>query len=536
MSSFALSYAIDFGTTNTVITRWNEVTQQGEIINLPGFSQRLGDNPPLIPSLLYVQNASSGQVAIAKQVLDQGWDNPTDPRFFKNFKRGIGAPVQGFLPELDGCSLSLEQLGQWYLQGLIQALTEQGGEVPKSLALTVPVDSFEAYRYWLSQTCQGWGVEEIRLLDEPTAAALGYGVGDASQLLVLDFGGGTVDFSWVQLGEKGAKNRPGFLLKWGDVLSGGKAGEKSQLAKVIAKAGANLGGSDIDYWIGEYFAQTQGLTSSTWIKRLAERLKIALSHTEEATEVYFDDQLLESYEFQLRRSDLTEILNQKQFFERLAALWEQVQQTAQRQGLTPANLDAVLVVGGTSQLPMVQDWICAQFPASKIRNQQPFTAIALGALQLYQGRQVQDYLYHSYGVRYWNRRKNRHNWHPIIKSGQGYPMAKPMELTLGASLENQPSIELIVGELGSSIGATEVYFDGNQLITRVLENQEFTVQPLNDRDGARQIAQLSPPGMPGGDRLKVKFWVDDQRYLRITVEDLLQQVFLLENEVVAQLR
>jgi molecular chaperone DnaK (HSP70) len=185
---------------------------------------------------------------------------------------------------------------------------------------------------------------------------------------------------------------------------------------------------------------------------------------------------------------------------------------------------------------MVQDWISAQFPAQKIRNHQPFAAIALGALEVYQGRQVQDYLYHSYGVRYWNRRKNRHNWHPIIKSGQAYPMAEPVELTLGVSLENQPSIELIVGELGSSIGATEVYFDGNQLITRVLENQEFTVQPLNDRDGARQIAQLSPPGTPGGDRLNVKFWVDDQRYLRITVTDLLQQVILLENQVVAQLR
>ena len=240
---------------------------------------------------------------------------------------------------------------------------------------------------------------------------------------------------------------------------------------MVAKAGANLGGSDIDYWISEYFTEAQGLQVSPWIKRLAERLKIALAKAEEATEIYFDDQALESYEFQLRRSDLTEILQQRQFFERLTALWEQVQQTAQRRGLTPADLDAVLVVGGTSQLPMVQDWINAQFPAGKIRNQQPFGAIALGALQIYQGREVQDYLYHSYGVRYWNRRKNSHNWHPIIKNGQTYPMAEPIELTLGASLDNQPSIELIVGELGSSIGATEVYIDGNQLITRVLKNQ-----------------------------------------------------------------
>lgn len=536
MSGSTVSYAIDFGTTNTVITRWNEATQQGEIIDLPPFSHLQGNNPPLIPSLIYVENAASGQVAIAKQVLDQGRDNSTDTRFFKNFKRGIGASVQGFLPQLDGCDLSLEKLGQWYLQGLIKGLGEQEGETPKSLALTVPVDSFESYRHWLSQTCQGWGVEEIRLLDEPTAAALGYGVEDARQLLVLDFGGGTVDFSWVQLGANSAKPKTGFLLKWGDRLLDNQTAEKSPVVKVVAKAGTNLGGSDIDHWISEYFNQTEEIKASSWVKRLAERLKISLSQGNEATEVYFDDQNFESYELTLNRLQLTEILGQKQFFTRLTALWGQVEQTAQRQGLTPTDLDAVLVVGGTSQLPMVQDWIHAHFPPEKIHSRQPFAAIALGALQIYQGRQVQDYLYHSYGVRYWNRRKNRHNWHPIIKSGQAYPMAEPMELTLGASLENQPSIELIVGELGSSIGATEVYFDGNQLITRVLENQEFTVQPLNDRDGARQIAQLSPPGMPGGDRLKVKFWVDDQRYLRITVEDLLKQVLLLENQVVAQLK
>ncbi|AIE75090.2 MULTISPECIES: Hsp70 family protein [unclassified Synechocystis] len=531
-----MSYAIDFGTTNTVIARWNEATRQGELIDLTSLSRPLGDSGPLIPSLIYVENAALGQVAIARQVLDRGRDIPTDVRFFKNFKRGIGAVVQGFLPQLDGQTLTFEKLGQWYLEKIVQTLTEQEGKEPDCLALTVPVDSFESYRHWLSETCHSWGIEEIRLLDEPTAAALGYGVEDASQILVLDFGGGTVDFSWVQLGDGGEKSRSGFLLKWSGIITGSQAGEKSALAKVVAKAGANLGGSDIDYWISEYFTEAQGLQVSPWIKRLAERLKIALGETEEATEVYFDDQAFESYEFQLRRSDLTEILQQRQFFARLTALWEQVQRTAQRRGLTPNHLDAVLVVGGTSRLPMVQDWINAQFPASKIRNQHPFGAIALGALQIYQGRQVQDYLYHSYGVRYWNRRKNSHNWHPIIKSGQGYPMAEPIELTLGASLNNQPSIELIVGELGSSIGATEVYFDGNQLITRVLENQEFTVQPLNDRNGARQIAQLSPPGVPGGDRVKVKFWVDDQRYLRLTVEDLLQQKLLLENQAVAQLR
>jgi molecular chaperone DnaK (HSP70) len=114
-------------------------------------------------------------------------------------------------------------------------------------------------------------------------------------------------------------------------------------------------------------------------------------------------------------------------------------------------------------------------------------------------------------------------------------MVQPFELTLGASLDNQPSIELIVGELGSERGRTEVYFEGDRLMTRSLSAPASTVQSLNDREGARTIARLAPLGQPGRDRIKIKFWIDDQRFLRMTVEDLLLNTLLLNNQVVAQL-
>jgi hypothetical protein len=68
-----------------------------------------------------------------------------------------------------------------------------------------------------------------------------------------------------------------------------------------------------------------------------------------------------------------------------------------------------------------------------------------------------------------------------------------------------------------------------------LDNGKKQVQPLNDREGARTIAQLMPPGYPGSDRIKVLFQVDDQRFLRMSVEDLLTNQSLLQNQVVAQL-
>jgi molecular chaperone DnaK (HSP70) len=186
-------------------------------------------------------------------------------------------------------------------------------------------------------------------------------------------------------------------------------------------------------------------------------------------------------------------------------------------------------------MPLLQDWLLQYFTTEQIFCHNPLTAVALGSLKVLQGQQVSDYIYHSYGVRYWNRRQNCHSWHTIIKAGQPYPMTEPVELTLGASLDNQPSIELLIGELGAHSGATEVYFDGDRLSTRLVTAANPVVQTLNDGPGASTIAWLEPPGKPGGDRLKVQFWVDENRYLRLTVTDLLTEQILLNNQQVAQL-
>ncbi len=531
-----MAIAIDFGTSNTAISRWNPATQQAETVNLPDLAQSLGNSPPLVPSLLYLEDAAEGRAIAGQAVRDRGLDLANDPRFFRNFKRGIGAAVQGFLPELDGRAVSFEQLGSWFLQAVLAAIAPTATE--DSLVLTVPVDSFEAYRLWLSQACQTFPADKIRLLDEPTAAALGYGTADRDVLLVVDFGGGTVDLSLVQLNAQAApaKTKPlGFILKWGQQNLGESAAQKVQTARVLAKAGQNLGGSDLDNWLVDHFAETQGLPKTSLTARLAERLKVQLSDQTSATEVYFNDETLESYELALTRDRFNQLLDERGFFSQLDELMVQVLQRARLQGIEVANIDAVLLVGGTTQIPAVQDWVRRYFPADKIRAEQPFAAIATGALQLAQGFEVKDFLYHSYGIRYWNRREKRHSWQPLIRAGQPYPMPQPVELVLGASVENQPQIELIIGELGAETGATEVFFDGDRLVTRAVGGGDTAVQPLNDREGARALAELSPPGSPGSDRVKLQFWVDEQRYLRVNVEDLLTQRVLLEEVKVVQL-
>jgi molecular chaperone DnaK (HSP70) len=524
-----MAISIDFGTSNTVIARWNPATQQAETISLPGLSLISAVNPPLVPSLVYVHQAAPPDLTIGQAVRDRGLDVASDQRSFAGFKRGIGAKIQGFLPELDGQQITFEQVGKWFIQQVWQAVDCHD----ESLVVTVPVDSFDTYRSWLGQVCQQLAIEKVSLLDESTAAALGYGL-DQGLILVVDCGGGTIDLSLVQLVAKPSQQL-GFLLKFGNKVLD-KSAQKPQLAKVIAKAGQNLGGTDIDRWIAEYIATAQDLRVTSLILRLAEKLKIQLSSATTATEVFFDDQELETYEFQLTRAELAKILSERELFINLDELLQSLQQQIDRSSISFTDVDAVLLVGGTAQMPAIQAWIAQHFAPHQIKQFKPFEAIAHGALQITQGFEVEDFLYHSYGIRYWDRRQNRHNWHRLINAGQPYPMNKPVELMLGASQANQPSVELIIGELGTDTGGTEIYFDGDRLITRNLAAGVAAVRPLNESAAAKNIAQLNPPGFPGNDRLRVGFTIDQQRCLRLTVYDLLTSQNLVEDVVVAELR
>lgn len=534
-----MAIAIDFGTSNTLITRWNAVKKQAEVLEVNGLSQKLLNNPPLIPSQIFVADASSGEVVAGQMVGDRGLDNDqTEKRFYRNFKRGIGTQTQGFLPELDGEQISFEQLGHWYLGNIFQQLNKQEGRID-SLVMTVPVDSFETYRSWLTQVCGDFpGIEKIQLLDEPTAAALGYGAltEDLKTVLVVDFGGGTVDFSLVELDlAKGQTKPTGFILRWANQSFSESDSQKIKTAKVLAKAGKNLGGSDIDNWLFDYFAEKENLPKNPLTLRFIERLKIQMSKRSRASEAYYNAETFETIDLTLKYDEFQEILAQQGFFEQLDELMSQVIQQARRNGLNKADIGGVLLVGGTSQIPAVKTWLEGYFPTEKIKSDNPFGAIAEGALQLAQGFELKDFLYHSYGIRYWNRRNKCHDWHPIIKQGQAYPMTEPIELTLGASIEQQPSIELILGELGEQTTGTEIYFDGDRLITKSLGDNQANVTPLNDTENARTIAKLDPLGYPGSDRIQLQFLVDADRCLRVTVEDLLSNVTLLDNQKVADI-
>ncbi|NJK33777.1 MAG: Hsp70 family protein [Oscillatoriales cyanobacterium SM2_2_1] len=514
-----MHYAIDFGTSNTVVARLS-ASGQPESVALPGLSAPLSASGVLIPSCLYVVDGATAQVWCGQEVGDRGLEN--DPsRCFRGFKRGLGGPLVGFVPELDGVAVPAERLGSWFLQRIWASLQQQAPAM-SALTLTVPVDSFELYRQWLLTVTEGQNLP-VQLVDEPTAAALGYGITEGRALvLICDLGGGTADFSLVRL-EIPRRSPLQTLLRRQGVLK--------PTAQVLSKAGLVLGGIDIDQWILEFWQQHLGVPRNSLTLRLAERVKIALSSAEEANEFYFDDRTLQGYELTLGRSQLVDILTQRHFFQRLERGLHEVEQQALRQNLTWQDLDGVVLLGGTMLMPAVRDWLADHFASQKLYGDRPLEAIAHGAVQLPQWH-LTDILYHSYGVRYWDKKYQRHHWHPLIPAGQVYPLTQPIELVLGASAPDQPAIELVIGELSEQ--ELEVYWEENLVMTRPLSQQNWNGQPLNANQPA--IAQLNPLGQPGSDRLRVTLTIDANRTLRLTVTDLLTQQTLTQDRPVARLQ
>jgi molecular chaperone DnaK (HSP70) len=239
----AHKFAIDFGTTNSVAARWDSDKEDVEIINIPDISDTEDKNrPPVVPSLFYVNNATDNTFTVGQAVRNQGLTIQRDNRLFRNFKRGIVASKAPEPREIDGKKFGDLQAGEFFVKELLKKMP-YGNDDIEQLVLTTPVASFEGYLAWLNDIIDDIAPNKLRIVDESTAAALGYSVTKpGAVVLVFDFGGGTLDLSLVQLPEHREKTG-GFLHK----LRGRNPNQHS--AKVIAKAGRIIGGSDIDQWI-----------------------------------------------------------------------------------------------------------------------------------------------------------------------------------------------------------------------------------------------------------------------------------------------
>ena len=506
--------AIDLGSTTTVVAFQACNDARIKLIDLAPISRKEGE----VPSMLWLDDRNSPSVLVGRQVLESGLGDRDLPQLHRDFKRWIGLPIPSPWRQL----LSPDQAGARLLQEIWKRIPQD--LTIERLVLTAPVETGSAYRQWLLEACESLQIPEIALVDEPTAAALGAGLPAGSKLLVVDLGGGTLDLSLVAL--EGGEGRAAPLAQLLRFQSRNltKSRQTLRQARVLGKAGIALGGRDLDRWILDAL-QPQGLPSEgdgyTALLDAAERLKCRLSNTEindeqELTELASSPEMTTPTTLRMNRKRFTQLLEERGLFQLLEELLNQTLRAAEVHGCRRSDLNAVVMVGGGAHLPQLRAWLTSFMSPIPLRTPPPMEAVACGALSLTPGVRILDLLQRGISLRCWDRRSNRHHWHPLFVAGQPWPSSQPFELVLSASAVEQTTIEFVLGEPELEARHEVRLIDG---LPQVIERNPNAAE-VKERPSPCFKLMLNPPGQPGEDCLKLHFHLDEHAELIMEGEDL----------------
>jgi len=363
---------IDLGTTNSVVA----VMEAGEpmvIENSEG-----GRTTPSVVAFAKDGNRLVGQVAKRQAVT-----NPENTIY--SIKRFMGRRFNEVTEEIKqvpykvqgsgsggdvrigagGKEWSPPEISAMILQKMKQSAEEKLGQKIEKAVITVPAYFNDAQRQATKDAGKIAGLEVMRIVNEPTAAALAYGLDKKKDetIAVFDFGGGTFDISILEVGE-------------------GVVEVKS------TNGDTHLGGDDIDErlieWIIEEFKKDQGIDLSKdkmalqRLKESAEKAKIELSHTME-TEINLpfitaDQSGPKHLVMKLTRARFEQLADA--IFKRLMPPVEQALKDA---GVDAKKIDEVVLVGGSTRIPKVQELVKNYFGKEPNRTVNPDEVVAIGA-------------------------------------------------------------------------------------------------------------------------------------------------------------
>ena len=288
----------------------------------------------------------------------------TNPgRTILSIKREMGT---NYRVTIDGTAYSPEQISAMILQKLKADAESYIGETINKAVITVPAYFNDAQRQSTRDAGQIAGLEVMRIINEPTASSLAYGLDRLDQdgiILVYDLGGGTFDVSIL------------------DITEG--------VFEVKATAGNNrLGGDDFDQviidWMKLEFQKANNIDISNdlmaiqRLKETAEKSKIELSSAM-VSEIHLpfltaDASGPKHFQAALTRAKFNELIAHL-----VESTMEPVQQAIEDSGLGPEQIENVLLVGGSTRIPAVQDAIKRFFQKDPVKSVNPDEAIALGA-------------------------------------------------------------------------------------------------------------------------------------------------------------
>lgn len=515
--------AIDLGTTNSVAA----IAQEGSVrtLSLSGISREQPLlQPSLVPTAVFVRETrrrlwprfwkSEPNALIGQAALYRNGDG-LSPAFAQSFKRTLHTQPHRPVARVGGQDVSAREAAYLFLRELLAAAkVEAGLKKIDSLTITAPVGYFETYRAELQQLARRLGVRNLRTLDEPIAAALGYGVNVARDetLLIVDFGGGTLNLAAMRLGPRTYE---------------------AGAAPILAKHMVAVGGSDVDQWLlEELLYDFSDLPDWQWDAHWAVmQAKEAASRTGSATLRW------RGIEKNVTREQLTEILTRRGLY---GAVKEGLGEIgAQLAGCSPeeARIDEVLLTGGSTLLPEIPATVDAFFPGAVVRHDTEFVfkAVASGAARFAGGVPVEDFVYHDYALAV-QASDQSVEYELLVPRRTRYPTVKDFAVRYYADYAGMEEMRFRVceiGRLGQRAAAWVERPSGARYWQPSEASEKATVMELNPGDAP---LPLQPHGVGTSPRLRVTYRVDENRWLRMTVEDLVKKATLRIDEPVVRLR
>jgi molecular chaperone DnaK len=363
---------IDLGTTNSVVS----VMQGGEPVVIP--NQEGARTTPSVVAITKGGERLVGQVAkrqaitnpentvySIKRFMGRRYDEVTEETKRVPYKV-VKGPHDDARVEISGKPYSPPEISAMILQKLKSAAEDFLGEKVSKAVITVPAYFNDSQRQATKQAGEIAGLEVLRIINEPTAAALAYGLDKKKDetIAVYDLGGGTFDISILEVGE-------------------GVVEVKS------TNGDTHLGGDDIDQVIVEYmvaeFKRDQGIDVSKdrmaiqRLKEAAEKAKIELSQLQE-TEINLpfltaDASGPKHMQLKLTRAKLEQLME-----DLLQRTVGPVKQAMNDAGLTPDKIDEVVLVGGSTRIPRVVDIVKNLFNGKEPhKGVNPDEVVAVGA-------------------------------------------------------------------------------------------------------------------------------------------------------------
>jgi molecular chaperone DnaK len=554
--------AVDFGTTNTVISIWNDKSHMPDILHLSSICRSQSSNKAIddsytIPSCVYL-NIPNNKYPFPLNFIYSSRKKRTvaeigsralalaDINYFSEFICGFKSELSNnsykIVGGLDDVNFTAAEITQLFFKSLIQKIKKVHDI--SAITITTPVDSYEFYKATLKKIIQKLGVRKVSFIDEPLAAALGYGLSIEGRqtILVIDFGGGTLDIALAETEQSSSKN--------------GKL-------HVISKEGVELGGRTIDAWIVEDaceklsydFTEFEKDTQLKWwynmLLREACRVKEELYLKQKVTFNLLPSVLMKKYLLKISgmkntqelleytRSDLINLLDKR----KLMVTTNNLISSVLKDYIPESEISDVLLIGGSTLLPDYYKEIEKRFGRGRVHAWQPFNAVAFGA-SVYSAKAFvySDHITHDYALLTYNKKTLKEEYTVIIPRGTRYPTEdhfwrRQLSPTCANGLP-ETIFKLMVFEIGTrhSAGQEVVYLESGQVKIIDENTPDLFVSCLNRDDPV--LGVLNPAHYPSEKipRVEVSFMIDDEKWLCVNVIDLKSRKELMKNTKVVRLK